>query len=200
MGGIFGLGNSSAKTDRGRALGGWNAMWDVWNKSMGTNPAAMATASETPGAKAGESNLDFASDFWKSVLTGGKGPATAAAAPAINATNAQADQKRMEQAQMGTARGGGTAGYNTQAEVERGADVQNALFGMIPAAAQQIEQIGGSQAQIGQRQLALALEQLGVSQAVARDIVTTSMQSRTDSQSMSPARIGETAILSMIGL
>lgn len=194
MGGILGIGNSSAKTDRGRALGGWNAMWDVWGKAA--NPNSLTQASTESGTGA----MDQAGDFWKSVLSGDKGAQTAAAAPAINAVNAQTQQQKQEQANMGTSRGGGTAGYNTQTEQERQSDITNAMMGLGPKAAEQLEQVGGAQAQVGQRQLALALQQLGLSEEVARDIVTTSMQSRTDSQSMSPARIAETAILSMIGL
>lgn len=204
MGGFFGIGNSSAKTDRGRALGGWNAMWDVWGKSMDAlQPATRAeqlVGGQPTTTGAGVSNLDMSSDFWKSVLTGDKGAQTAAAAPAINAVNAQTQQQKQEQAQMGTSRGGGTAGYNTQTEQERQADVTNAMLGLGPKAAEQLQEVGGAQAQVGQRELALALQQLGLSQEVARDIVTTSMESRGQSHSMSPARIAETAILSMIGL
>lgn len=203
MGGFFGIGNSSAKTDRGRALGGWNAMWDVWGKSMDAlQPAQRAEGmiNASPTVSGGVGDLDTASDFWRSVLSGDKGATAAAAAPAVNAVNAQAAQKRTEQAQMGTARGGGTAGYNTMPEFERGSNITNAIFGLVPQAAQSLESTGGARAQVGQRELALALQQLGLSEEVAKDIVTTSMSSRTDSQAMSPARIAETAILSMIGL
>lgn len=198
MGGFFNIGNSSAKTDRGRALGGWNAMWDTWSKAIGAYPDLNTTGQDA--TRQGLAGLDQSGDFWKSILTGDKTTTAAATAPAVNAAQGRADQARTEQAQMGTARGGGTAGYNTAAQSNLQADVNNAMFNMVPSAAVQGAQVGESVAGVGSRDLALALQALGISQEVANNIVTTSMQSRVQSQEMSPARIGETAILSMIGL
>lgn len=197
MGGFFGLGNSSAKTDRGRALGGWNAMWDTWSRAIGAFDPMKAAGDNI--TKAGTNFMDNAGDFWKSILGGDKSAVASAAAPAVNAAAGMAQQGRQEQAQMGTARGGGTAGFNIDATQQAQGNIIDALLGLAPTAASQVGQLGETMAGVGTRQLALALESLGVSRQTAQGIVETSMQSRNDSYEQSPARIGETIGLSLFG-
>lgn len=198
MGGVFGLGHSSEKTDRGRMLGGWNAMWDTWSRAIGAFPQLNDTGAAA--TRSGLTSLDQSGDFWKSILGGDKAATAAAAAPATNAAAGMADQARQQQAQMGTARGGGTAGYNIDAGREAQSDIVTSMLGLAPTAATQLAQTGESTAAVGSRDLALALQALGISQQTATSIVDTSAASRQQSHDNSPARIAEAGILGFLGL
>lgn len=79
---------------------------NVFNYAM---PAAKA------GQTAGRQNLGDADAFFRSLLTSGRAETGLNSAPAVNAVQDQADVVRRASAEMGTARGGGTAEANREA-------------------------------------------------------------------------------------
>lgn len=188
MGGFLGIGNSSAKTDRGNQLAGINAEWNVYNRGL-----PIADERLTEGKSTTDSGLDAmgkAKQFWQAVMSGmtPKVPKTevmASAAPTIDAINEQSDATRVEQANMGTSRGGGVADANQQAQTVRMTETNKAirdattnLENRALVGAQGVGEIGGQEADIGMRQISQALVSLGLSKEVADEIVNSSIASR----------------------
>src|SRR5262245_19454526 len=111
MGGFMGLGNSSEKTDRGRQLAGFQAEWENLANNRNVGGQQLAFGNQNTGA--GAQNIGDAAQYWRNIL-GSRQSAAAAVAPQTQQIAAQADAMRQAQAQLGTARGGGTAGTNQQ--------------------------------------------------------------------------------------
>lgn len=176
MGGFLGIGNSSAKTDRGNQLAGINAEWNIYNRGLPQSDASNTAGTSTTAS--GIHDLESAKKYWQSILSGGRPAVMQAAAPAVNAVNTEADAQRNEQAAMGTARGGGATAANQAAESDRMAQINNIIAGVQPKAAEQVGQIGATEAGIGHQQMLEALQQLGLSADVAKEIVDSSIQSR----------------------
>lgn len=202
MGGFLGIGGSSAKTDRGRQLGGWNAEWNIFNTGM---PFANdLTKAGTGTTNTGIQDLNQSKQFWQDILSGNRTTTSQFAAPIVNDVNAQADAARREQAALGTSRGGGVNAANQQAETARMTAVNNAVWGARPVAAQELGKIGETEASLGQRQLAMALQAMGLSAETAQAIVSSSTTSRTQSFGMNPANALPTvfmdAALGVLGL
>lgn len=201
MGGFLGIGGSSAKTDRGRALEGWEKQWDVFNRTMGFGSELQPDAKAT--TEGGLETLGLAKDFWTGIL-GDRTAAMTAVAPEIQSINETADSQRRTEAEFGTSRGGGVAGQRQQAETDRMTAINNALFGARPIAATQAARIGETEARIGMDQLTQVLQSFGLSANVASDIVRTSIESRGLSHDISPARMPEyilgRGIMSLFGL
>lgn len=93
---------------------------------------------------AGASGVGAAQSYWNKLLSGNRQAQLAAAAPQINSATQTADAAKRQMATSGTARGGGTAGANQQANDKLQAQISNALFGVVPQAAQGAAQTGGT--------------------------------------------------------
>lgn len=192
MGGFLGIGNSSAKTDRANQLAGVNATWNIYNRGLPMfDEAAKAGAATT---EKGLSTLDQSKQYWQSLVSGTR-PAVnrpqllSTAAPAINAITDQSDAARRQQAEMGTARGGGVAPENIQAQskvmaqtgdiLAKGATAQQEdTMAAQAAGAKGLESVGTAQASVGTRQVTQALQALGLSQDTASEIINSSIYSR----------------------
>lgn len=188
MGGFMGIGNSSAKTDRGNTLGGWNAEWQ--NLATERNAYGQLFPAGVQQGQTGTANLGQAGDFWKNIL-GSRQSATAAIAPQTNQIAAQADAMRQAQANLGTSRGGGTSGANQQQQQQLAEQTQNTILNAQPQAAQQLGQVGVEQQNAANAQLHAALTALGMSDADAQNIVETSIKSRPESIAANNQVVGE---------
>src|SRR5262245_1868617 len=188
MGGFLGIGGSSAKTDRGRTLGGWQAEWE--QLAEGRKAYGQLFPQAQQGLAAGTQTVGAGADFWKNIL-GSRTDATAAMAPETNQIAAQADAMRQAQAQLGMARGGGTSAANQQANQAVQNTIANQIFAARPQAAQGAVQAGATQANIGAQQLHAALTPMGMSNQMAQHIVDSSMKSRVDSEQIRRAAIGD---------
>lgn len=185
MGGFLGIGNSSAKTDRGNQLGGVNAAWNVYNRGL---PMSDTTAEKgNTNTDSGILALEDAKGYWKNLLHGDKASIMRANAPAINSVIESADTRRKEQAEMGTSRGGGVAGVNQEAATQTQAQIDNIIAGAQPEAAKQIQTIGTTQTAAGHQELAQALSALGLSGDVAQEIIESSIKSRPISMTANQA-------------
>jgi hypothetical protein len=175
MGGFLGIGNSSAKTDRGNQLAGVNADWNVYNRSLplSENQTAQGTAT----TQAGVGGLQAAQQYFKQIMAGGPS-AMHAAQPALSAVESQADAAKAQEAEMGTSRGGGTGAGNQQLEFNKIGKESDILAGQLPAAATGSMQAGTAEANVGQSQMKNALTALGLSEDVANEIINSSIQSR----------------------
>lgn len=175
MGGFLGLGNSSAKTDRGNQLAGVNAEWNIYNRGLPLGDKQVDAGTTTEGI--GVSGLDAVKQYWKDMMGGGPA-AMKAASPALSAINTQADAKRVETAEMGTSRGGGTNADAQQAETERMAQANDVISKVQPMAAQGLESVSTAQVGAGGQQLKEAMAALGLSKETADEIVESSIKSR----------------------
>jgi hypothetical protein len=188
MGGFMGIGNSSAKTDRGRTLGGWQAEWE--QLAGGREAFGKLFPGAVQGGQAGTATVGAGADFWKDIL-GSRQEAAAAVAPETNQIAAQADAARQAQAQLGTSRGGGVAAANQQQQQQVMGAQNQALLNARPQAATGAVQAGQAQAQIAAQQLHAALTAMGMSNEVAKHIVDSSMQSRVVSDALNKQRVNQ---------
>lgn len=188
MGGFMGIGNSSAKTDRGRTLGGWQAEWE--QLAQGRDTFGKLFPQAQTGFQTGTNTMGAGADFLKNIL-GSRTDAAAALAPETNAIAAQADALKQAQAQMGTARGGGVAAQNQQANQAVQNAVANQMFSQRTQAAPAAVSAGAQQASVGAQQLAAALQAMGMSNELAQHIVNSSMQSRMQSSALNRQTVGD---------
>ena len=176
MGGFLGIGHSSAKTDRANQLSGINASWNLYNRGLPMADKAQATG--FPAVAGGITGLDQAKQYWSKIMSGNRPAVMEAAAPALTNINQQADAARAEQAQMGTARGGGTSAANQQAETNRMTQANQLIAGLQPQAAAGVQAASTAEAQAGEAQMRDALSAMGLSQNVADEIINSSITSR----------------------
>jgi hypothetical protein len=156
MQGFMGIGGKNSK-QQNQSI---DNLSNLFNFGMDT--AKKDTASGNATTNAGLSGLGDANSYFKSLTTGNRAAMQQAEAPAINATVSGADAARRQQEASGTARGGGVAGQNQQQQTDTMAKIDNALFGVRPAAAQQEAATSGKIADVGTQQRELGLQAAGI--------------------------------------
>jgi hypothetical protein len=185
MGGFLGIGHSSAKTDRGNQLAGVSADWNVYNRGL---PLSDTQSKMGAGQEAkGVDTLDTAKQYWSDITQGNRTALQSAAAPQANAIQQRADAAKREQSQMGTARGGGLNAENQQVQQNQEKQLATNEAAVQPEAAKQLGQVGQAQANIGHQQMAEALQALGLSADVAKEIIQSSIESRPISMAANKA-------------
>lgn len=133
MGGFLGIGGSSAKTDRANVLTGFSSLKNIFNT----------------GFSSGTGDVGSAEGYWKNILSGNRTSVAQAAAPTTNAVLAQSDAAKRAAVAGGTARGGGTAATNADANARAAKTVDDALFGARGGAAGELAKTGTGEMQIG---------------------------------------------------
>lgn len=116
LGGLFGSGQ---KTDRKEELSGFTGLNNVLNFALPT------------AQKLGTG----ASNYFSQLLSGNRSALASATAPQTNATLATADAQKRQQAESGTARGGGAAVPNATRSTAVMSAINNELFKTRTAAA-----------------------------------------------------------------
>jgi len=187
MSGFLGIGGSGAQHNRNINLAAAGNLNNVFNYAMplGENLAGQGQA--TTAAGVGDINQSLG--YWSKLLSGSRPAMQAAIAPETNAVLSGADASKRQQAAMGTARGGGTAGTNQQLDTTTRATIDNALFGVRPEAAKETGELGAKVAGIGQSELAESLNALGLGEDVEKTLSTFGQKSGGGGGS-SPASIG----------
>ncbi|MGH7184506.1 MAG: hypothetical protein ACREJN_21380 [Nitrospiraceae bacterium] len=176
-----------------------SAGWNVYNAAL--PQAGKSLTSGTANENAGTSSLDAAKSYWQNLTSGNRTAVAGAAAPVANAAQAQGDAALREQAQMGTARGGGVNAENQQIKQNEQKQVTDAVAGVQPKAAEELAGVGTAQANVGHQQMAEALQSLGLSEDVAKELIDSSIQSRPISEAANQAVIGQWSnLLGAIGL
>lgn len=184
----MGIGNSSAKTDRGRSLGGWQAEWEQLTKGRDVSNQLFPQAQT--GFQTGGTTTGAGADYLKGIL-GSRTAAAEAMAPEANQLSAQADALRQSQAQLGTSRGGGVSAQNQQADQAVQNQIANQTFATRAQAAPQAVAAGQAQSQAASQQLMAALQAMGMSNEVAQHIVDSSMTSRMQSNAINRQVVGD---------
>lgn len=172
----FGIGGSSAKTDRGETLKGYGDLSSIFD--FGSNTAKTDTATGTNTTASGTSALGTALGYFKNLLSGGRNTAMAAIAPTVNAAQSQNDAQRRAVAASGTSRGGGTAGVEQQADDKMNAGVDNDLMQARSGAAGGVAQIGNDLAKVGTQEQGLGIDAAGVADKSAQQLTGDSIDSR----------------------
>lgn len=193
MGGFLGIGGSSAKTDRNQTLSSYQNLNSLFNFGFGTGQSLTSSGSPLVSGgvakqNAGSANLDTASGYFSNLARGNRPAMLAAAAPVTNAIASSGDATRKQQADMGTARGGGVAGANQTADTDRMTQINNALFAVQPEAAKEVADIGTKQAGVGTAEAGIGLGEIGaglnaenLALGAAGTNLDASIKSRTDS-------------------
>lgn len=146
--GLFGqLGGSSSKTDRAGFMKNISNLNDIFGTTMNQGGQLYNAGRAATGQ--GLQDLGTSGNFFRRLASGNRVAATQAMAPQINAATQQADAQRRQEAALGTARGGGTAGLNQTADTNRLASIDNMLFGAQTGAAGELANVGRTEAGIG---------------------------------------------------
>jgi hypothetical protein len=176
MGGLFGIGGSSSKTDRKEQLTSFQDLHNVFNFALPAGEQAFKT---------GQSMVGDAASYWKNILTGNRASVSAAVAPETNAVRAGADASKRQLATSGTARGGGVNAASRTLDDSTRAKTDNAIFGARPEAAKQT-------AAIGSTELSAALNALGLGETSANDLGKIATDSKKQSDA-NGAAMGQAA-------
>jgi hypothetical protein len=167
MAGFLGIGGKQAQ-DSDTAQKGLGSLGNIFNfglnranalSSTGTGTTATGVntaAGALPTIRTGSAAIGNSLNYFNNLVNGNRTATTQAAAPQTNAALQQGDAARRQQGSLGTARGGGVASTNQTQHDAMMTQINNAIFGVRPAAAAQETQAGselsatgGTAAQVG---------------------------------------------------
>lgn len=171
------LGGSSAKRDRSDYILGQERLGDVFNRSMGFGKDLYNAGRTATGQ--GLQDLGTSGNFFRRLTSGNRTATTQAMAPQINAAEQQGDALRRQEANLGTARGGGTAGTNQQMDTNRLAQIDNMLFGAQTGAAGELANVGRTEAGVGLGETGQGLQATGLAGNIAGTGAELAMKSRS---------------------
>ena len=140
---------------------------NLFNYALPQAQSSMATGTQA---------TDQALNYFQKLTSGNRTAMDQAIAPARNAINTAGDASRRQQANLGTARGGGVNATNQQQKTTQDAAVDSALLQAQPEAAK-------AEATIGQSQTQDALAALGIGTQAAGAEGGVSNQSSENNQS-----------------
>jgi len=171
--GLFGIGGSGAKTSRKNELGAWGNL-----NSIG----GWATPSGENQITAGSKNLNTASDFWNTLLSGDKTKIGQVLAPEISTITGQTQQQIDSNAEFGNRSGGTNATLNTL-QTTKNSEIQNLIDSLLPQAATQVAQIGTAQEGAGLGVLGTGESAFSTVGAQSTDILPTQYKMQQQIQS-----------------
>lgn len=193
IGGVGGLlsalGGSGAKTDRKQQLAGYGDLSSIFNYGMGAGKAETGAGEGTLSSSLDQ--LGPAAAYYRQLLTGGRQGAMAAAAPTVNAANAQGDAAQRQVASEGTARGGGVNAAGQQLETAKMSTVDNAIAQQRAGAAQGATNVANATTSVGGQQLNAALRLLGLGNEAATNLTSIAGGSRGESQAIHNNQAGQ---------
>ena len=170
MGGMFGIGGNSAKTDRGNQLAATQGLWSVFNYGL---PAGQKEETQA------QATLGGAQDYFNKLLRAGRTDTALRSAPAINARVAADDAARRREASAGTGRTGATVADNREASSRTAGDVSNIINANLVGGQQQgaegLERVAGAR-------FADARNLLGLGAGADEAILNNATESRKVSQ------------------
>jgi len=136
---LFGIGGSSAKTDRNNQLASWGSLSSLTNQNQtigGQNTAA------------GQGNVNTGTSFFQSLLSNKPGAVAQAVQPQVSALTGQAQQQRQQQAEFGN-RAGGTNAAQQATTSQTSGEISTLINSLIPGAAQALTSTGLQQENLG---------------------------------------------------
>jgi hypothetical protein len=177
---MFGVGGSSANTDRSQTLGSYGNLNNIYSLGLGTGTSQEATGQSFINQSS--QSLQPASDYYKSLLTAGRTQTAQQAQPAIQSAMQQGDAQRSQAAAEGTSRTGATVAGQAEAGQKTASNIdtiinQNLVGGKATGAAG-MTQVAGQQAQLGGMTLANAMQMLGLGESAQATNLSNSINSR----------------------
>ena len=139
MSGLFGIGGSSTKTDRGNQLSSWGDLSSLTNAT---------SAAGGKGVAAGQQGLGQAQSYFSSLLSNEPGKVAQAVSPQVSAITGQAQQTRQTASEFGN-RSGGTNAIQAAQPAQESAQVTNLINTLIPQAATNEANVASSQGNLG---------------------------------------------------
>ena len=174
------IGGSSAKTDRSNQLQSYTNLKNIFNWAL---PFAKSTAaSGQREVSAGEGDLGTAAGYLKSLVQGGRASTNAAIAPEVTAVEAARDAAKRSAEASGTARGGGMAAVNQERDAQAQAAIDQAMFGVRPAAARELAQVGQAEGGLGLGETKTGLESAQIGERSAADLGELAHYNRAQSE------------------
>lgn len=140
MAGLFGIGGSSAKTDRKFQLQSWGQLNDLFNTESKTGKSTLDT---------GLKDINKAKDYWGALMSGDPTKMSQALAPQISAIKGMSGQNIRGLEQF-SGRSGGTSAAVQAQNVEAQSAIQN-LFDLLgPEAAKEFGSLAGFEVGAGE--------------------------------------------------
>jgi hypothetical protein len=161
MGGLFGIGGSSTKTDRTTQLGSWGDLSSLTGTTSSIGGSGTAT---------GQANTQAGTNYFSSLLSNQPGVISQAVAPQVSALTGQAQQQRQQTSEFGNRSGGTTASQQATTSQTSG-QISNLINSLIPGAASNLENVGVQQQGLG-------LTAFGEAGATAGELGTLTEQAR----------------------
>lgn len=180
MGGLFGIGGSSAKTDRKMQLQSWGDLMNLFGNESRAGGREYAQGTKT---------LQGASDFWKAIMSGDPSKISSLLAPQISQIRGQAGQNIAGLEQF-SGRSGGTSGAVQAENVEAARAVQNLMDLLLPEAVQQ-------ETGIGEFQTGAGLDLLGMASANAAEVGSQASSARPGDQALQQSQ--QASVLETLG-
>lgn len=166
--------------DKQKESASQNRLQDVFSKGLGVSDQLNTTGQRQQ--EQGQSALDSATNYWRSILGSGRTQAAQNAAPAVNTAISQSDAQRAQDAQFGSGRSGANvaaereAGVNAQKNID---DILNEnLIGGRQGAAQGLAASGSTDLAAGSSSLSQALQSLGLSSDAQAKILASAQADR----------------------
>lgn len=172
MAGLFGIGGSSAKTDRNFQLQSWGDLSNLFNTQNQAGTSLL---------NSGTTGLGQASNYWQALMSGDPTKMSQVLAPQISAIKGQTGQN-IAGIQQFQGRSGSTAGAVEAENVSAQTAIQN-LFDMLgPEAAQQFTQLSEFETGAGSGLLSEAGSTAGTLGSEAGGARTTDQQMQQQQQ------------------
>jgi hypothetical protein len=185
------LGGSSAKTDRSNQLTAFSDLKNVFNWALPFGQQQARTGQATTAA--GVQDLGEAGGYFGKLASGDRPTALQAVAPQTNAALAQSDAEKRQLAASGTARGGGTAGFNQQRDTNLMAQIDNMLFGARTAGAQGLAGVGQAESGVGLGETGQGIQAGHLASGTAGELGQQALYSRQVSNAMHRQAVGDYA-------
>lgn len=185
MSGLFGIGGSSAKTDRNFQLKSWGDLNSLFGSESKTGKQELST---------GIGDINQAKGYWQSIMSGDPTAMSKALAPQISAIKGQSGQN-IRGLQQFAGRSGGTSSAVQAQNVEAQSAIQN-LFDLLgPEAAQEFGKLAGFEVGTGE-------ELLGQAGSAASTVGSQASGARPGDQSMQNDQQGAviTSLATLMGL
>lgn len=182
MGGFLGIGGSSTKADRANVIDSEGYLRNLFNYGL---PAGQGqeTTGNTTLSKAmsqlgvAQNTVGQAGDYFGKIVSGDRTAVLGAVQPVTENITAATDAQARQEAEMGTARGGGTNAENQALQERKMAATDTAIASARPeaargelAAGQTEAGIGATEGGIGSMILQNAMQLLGLSSGAASNL------------------------------
>ena len=135
-------------------MGFWSSLFGGSNSTLSSNIKNFGGIGSF-ATNLGESDINKASNFWSSILSGNQSKISQTLAPEVNSMQQQGQQKKQQLAQFGT-RSGGTASAASGIDAQTRGNISNMVASLLGSSASNLGSLGSST--LGQGMSALSTQ------------------------------------------